>query len=78
MTECNICGNYDDENDEDSIKSEKDKYQPNLYYYWAGPDLEDYDWRKAYPLVDCMCKICFDIADSEGKIIWTDLDFTNW
>ena len=43
-------------------------YQPDLYYYWDQPIEEDYDWRDAFPQVDCMCEICFDIANSEGKI----------
>ena len=31
---------------------------------------EDYDWRDAFPDVDCMCEICFDIANREKKIKW--------
>ena len=45
---------------------------PSLYYYWDAPLEEDYDWRDHFPLVDCMCEICFDIANSEGKIKWID------
>ncbi len=43
---------------------------PELYYYWDAPLEEDYDWRANFPLVDCMCEICFDIANEEGKIKW--------
>ena len=43
---------------------------PTLYYYWDAPLEEDYDWRDEFPLVDCMCEICFDIANSEKKIKW--------
>ena len=44
----------------------------DLYYYWDAPIEEDYDWRDAFPDVDCMCEICFDINNSEGKIKWKD------
>ena len=43
---------------------------PDLYYYWDAPLEEDYDWRDHFPSVDCMCEICFDIANSEKKITW--------
>jgi len=49
-----------------------DDYQPDLYYYWDAPLEEDYDWRDNFPLVDCFCEICFDIANSEGKIKWKE------
>ena len=49
---------------------EKDKndknindYQPDLYYYWDSPIEEDYYWRDAFPNVDCMCEVCFDILN---------------
>jgi hypothetical protein len=54
MATCCNCGNTD----------------PDLYYYWDAPLEEDYDWRDAFPHVDCMCEICFDIANSEGKLKW--------
>ena len=47
-----------------------DNDSPDLYYYWDAPLEEDYDWRDNFPLVDCMCEICFDIANTEGKIKW--------
>jgi len=56
MATCCNCGNTDD----------------NLYYYWDAPIEEDYYWRDAFPDVDCMCEICFDIANEEKKIIWAD------
>ena len=46
-------------------------YQPELYYYYDGDFcVEDYDWRQHFPKVDCMCEICFDIANQEGKLVW--------
>ena len=50
-------------------------YQPTLYYYWDGSFCEeDYDWRRKFPDVDCMCEICFDIANRESKIDWVNGD----
>ena len=70
MAYCDNCGNFDDflsfENED---KNDPD-YQPDLYYYWDSPIEEDYDWRGHFPKVDCMCEICFDIANSEKKIKW--------
>ena len=43
-------------------------YQPDLYYYWDSPIEEDYDWRDAEPEAECLCEICFDILNTEGKI----------
>ena len=66
------CGNFDDFlSFEDKDKNDPD-YQPDLYYYWDSPLEEDYDWRDNFPLVDCFCEICFDIANSEGKIKWEE------
>ena len=67
MAYCDVCGNFDGlyEGDESSRD-----FQPDLYYYWDSPLEEDYDWRDSFPLVDCLCEICFDIANSEGKIKW--------
>jgi len=50
----------------------RDDHQPDLYYYWDAPIEEDYDWRDNFPLVDCMCEICFDIANVEKKIKWVE------
>ena len=66
MASCCVCGNFD--NDEGAIGDPN--YQPDLYYYWDAPLEEDYDWRDKFPLVDCMCEICFDIANKEGKLKW--------
>ena len=72
MAYCDQCGNFDDFlSFEDKDKNDPD-YQPDLYYYWDSPLEEDYDWRDNFPLVDCFCEICFDIANSEGKIAWKD------
>ena len=72
MAYCDKCGNYDNShlegmNDQLSIDGD---HQPDLYYYWDSPLEEDYDWRDALPEADCLCEICFDIANSEGKIKW--------
>ena len=56
MASCCKCGNTD----------------PDLYYYWDSPLEEDYDWRTHQPSLDCLCEICFDILNLEGKIIWKD------
>ena len=70
MAYCDSCGNFD-ENYDGILKDKKDpNYQPDLYYYWDAPLEEDYDWRDNFPHVDCMCEICFDIANRENKIKW--------
>ena len=75
MAICNVCGNFDDSNLTDVAYENpldiKD-YQPDLYYYWDAPLEELYYWRDSFPDVDCMCEICFDIANEEKKIIWAD------
>ena len=72
MAYCDSCGNFNDTYD-GILKDKKDpNYQPDLYYYWDSPLEEDYIWRGHFPLVDCMCEICFDIANSEGKIKWKE------
>ena len=72
MAYCDKCGNFDDShlegmNDQLSIDGD---HQPDLYYYWDSPIEEDYDWRDALPNADCLCEICFDILNTEGKIKW--------
>ena len=72
MAICCKCGNFDDEHIDgqiDMFKNDKD-YQPDLYYYWDSPLEEDYDWRTHQPSIDCLCEICFDILNLEGKIKW--------
>ena len=76
MAYCDRCGNFDDSHMEDLQETyqpinQKD-YQPDLYYYWDSPIEEDYYWRDSFPNVDCMCEICFDIANFSKKIIWSD------
>ena len=74
MAYCDVCGNFDDSHFEDLKETyqpiNRDDYQPDLYYYWDAPIEEIYYWRDAFPHVDCMCEICFDIANEEGKIKW--------
>ena len=67
MAYCDVCGNFDGlyEGDESSRD-----FQPELYYYWDSPLEEDYSWRDSFPLADCLCEICFDIANREKKIKW--------
>ena len=80
MAICCNCGNFDDQEIENDFgcfhlgkrPKRRKNYQPDLYYYWDAPIEEDYDWRDAFPDVDCMCEICFDIANSEGKIKWEE------
>ena len=72
MAYCDRCGNFD-ESHRESMEYPKDSqhciqdYQPELYYYWDYPIEEDYDWRDAVPHADCLCEICFDILNEEGK-----------
>ena len=77
MACCDNCGNFDDSyNDESSFNQEwkdarkefDENYQPDLYYYWKGDIEEDYDMGE----YTCLCEICFDINNSEGKIAWKD------
>ena len=77
MAYCDVCGNYDDSHllecgVEEKSYEERPDYQPDLYYYWDAPLEEIYYWRDSFPKVDCMCEICFDIANEEKKIIWAD------
>ena len=77
MALCEQCGNFDDqeiENDDGCFhlgkrpKRRKD-YQPDLYYYWQYPLEEDYQMPNGF---ECLCEICFDILNVEGKIAWKD------
>ena len=80
MALCEQCGNFDDqeiENDDGCFHlgkrpKRRKGYQPDLYYYWDAPIEEIYYWRDSFPDVDCMCEICFDIANEEKKLIWAD------
>ena len=72
MAYCDKCGNFDDFLSFEKKDENDPDYQPDLYYYWDSPIEEDYDWRKALPNADCLCEICFDILNTEGKIKWVD------
>ena len=81
MAYCDECGNFDSShNDESAFNQEwkdarkkfDENYQPDLYYYWDYPLEERYNWREARPDTDCLCEICFDILNTEGKISWCD------
>ena len=76
MAYCDNCGNFDSSHYDDLQETyqpiNREDYQPDLYYYWDSPIEEDYDWRDALPNADCLCEICFDINNSEGKIKWKD------
>ena len=69
MAYCDVCGNYDEAHEGDESSPD---FKPELYYYWDAPIEELYYWRDSFPNVDCMCEICFDIANEEKKIIWAD------
>ena len=74
MAYCDECGNFDDSHYDDLLETyqdiDRDAHQPDLYYYWDAPLEQDYDWRDAEPDADCLCEICFDILNEEGKIKW--------
>jgi len=77
MAFCDNCGNFDksyadsfDLTQEQIKKLPNIPYKPDLYYYWDAPLEEDYNWRNALPNVDCLCEICFDTLNEEGKIKW--------
>ncbi len=72
MAYCDSCGNFDDQDRTLEESKEHANYQPDLYYYWDAPLEELYYWRDSFPNFDCLCEICFDIANEEKKIIWAD------
>ena len=72
MAYCDSCGNFNDQDLTLEESKQHSNYQPDLYYYWDYPLEEDYYWRDSFPNVDCMCEICFDIANFSKKIIWAD------
>ena len=73
---CDECGNFDDSHYDDLLETyqdiDREAHQPDLYYYWDAPIEEDYSWRAARPQHDCLCEICFDILNVEGKIKWKE------
>ena len=74
MACCDNCGNFDSSHMQDLQDTyqahNRNDYQPYLYYYWDAPLEEDYNWRDALPNADCLCEICFDILNEEGKLKW--------
>ena len=70
MAYCDSCGNFDEVDRTLEESKEIESFRPDLYYYWDSPIEEDYYWRDALPAADCLCEICFDILNSEGKIKW--------
>ena len=78
MAYCDKCGNFDDSHNDESAFSQEwknarkefdENYQPDLYFYWHGDIEEDYTMPNDY---QCLCEICFDIFNEEGKIAWKD------
>ena len=77
MALCDQCGNFDDqeiENDDGCFHlgkrpKRRKGYQPALYFYWQYPLEEDYQMPSGF---ECLCEICFDILNVEGKIAWKD------
>ena len=78
MAYCDECGNFDSShNDESAFNQEwkdarkkfDENYQPDLYYYWQYPLEEDYLMPNNF---ECLCEICFDILNVEGKIKWKE------
>ena len=73
MAYCDECGNFDDSHYDNLLETyqdiDRDSHRDDLYYYWDAPLEEDYDWRDEID-ADCLCEICFDIADHEKKIKW--------
>ena len=72
MAYCDECGNFDDFLSFENKDENDPDYQPDLYYYWDSPLEEDYSWRATRPQHDCLCEICFDILNEEGKIKWKE------
>ena len=72
MACCDKCGNYNDSHllssDIEVFENDPD-YQPDLYYYWQYPLEEDYQMPNGF---ECLCEICFDILNQEGKIKWKE------
>ena len=69
MAYCDSCGNFDSSHDYDNSKPMDGLPDDSLYFYWQYPLEEDYLMPNGY---ECMCEICFDIANEEGKIQWKD------
>ena len=66
MAHCDVCGNFDHTHEGDESSPD---FQPDLYYYWQYPLEEDYQMPSGF---ECLCEICFDILNVEGKIKWKE------
>ena len=66
MAYCDECGNFDHAHEGDESSPD---FQPDLYYYWQYPLEEDYQMPNGF---ECLCEICFDILNQEGKIKWKE------
>ena len=66
MAYCDQCGNFDHTHEGDESSP---SFQPDLYYYWQYPLEEDYLMPNNF---ECLCEICFDILNVEGKIKWKE------
>ena len=66
MAHCDVCGTFDHTHEGDESSPD---FQPDLYYYWQYPLEEDYQMPSGY---ECLCEICFDILNQEGKIKWKE------
>ena len=66
MAYCDECGNFDHTHEGDESSPD---FQPDLYYYWQYQLEEDYQMPNGF---ECLCEICFDILNVEGKITWKD------
>ena len=66
MAYCDKCGNFDHTHEGDESSPD---FQPDLYYYWQYPLEEDYQMPSGF---ECLCEICFDILNVEGKIKWKE------
>ena len=73
MAYCDECGNFDDSHYDDLLETyqdiDREAHQPDLYYYWQYPLEEDYQMPNGF---ECLCEICFDILNVEGKIKWKE------
>ena len=69
MAYCDVCGNFDDFLSFENKDKDDPNYQPDLYFYWHGDIEEDYQMPNGF---ECLCEICFDILNQEGKIEWKE------
>tara|TARA_B100000900_G_C20336938_1_gene616553 strand:+ start:476 stop:703 length:228 start_codon:yes stop_codon:yes gene_type:complete len=72
MACCDKCENFNDSHilsSDIEVFEDDPNYQPDLYYYWQYPLEEDYQMPDGF---ECLCEICFDILNQEGKIKWKE------